>query len=109
MKFDRPAPCGNCPFRSSKKAVRLSSERVHEICDQQEVFPCHKTVDYSEDSGGRMHHETRACAGFIKFKMSHEGFNQNMQIAERLGIFSPADYEGDAGIVGSREEVMDAT
>lgn len=86
MKFDLKKPCANCPFLRSDKRVDLRRARIKEIHQymtdaQGASFPCHKTVDYSQDdpTGQESH-----CAGGIIYSLMQERPNQLTRIALRL-------------------------
>ena len=51
MDYSMVRPCGKCPFRTDIPAF-LTEDRVYEIGDSlvNGEFPCHETVDYSEES-----------------------------------------------------------
>lgn len=83
------APCGKCPFRTDVPAyIRLERGReIKRALDGGGMFPCHATVDYNHDSGGRVTAESRFCAGALVL-MEHEGGcyqNQMVRICHRLG------------------------
>jgi hypothetical protein len=89
MKYDLVKPCDSCPFRI-RTTMRLTRHRAVEISSmmldsQGGTFPCHKTVDYSENDEpdtGEQH-----CAGALIFAEKHQVATQMMRIAERLGIY----------------------
>lgn len=60
-------PCGNCPFRKDVAAY-IRPERGREIrasLERGEMFPCHKTVDYSNDSDGTVTADSTFCGGAL--------------------------------------------
>jgi hypothetical protein len=84
-------PCASCPFRTDIPAY-LTPERVreikHSVLREQKDFPCHKTVDYSNDSAGRWVPErTKRCAGMTILCEKLERPTQMMRIEERLGVY----------------------
>ena len=100
------SPCKDCPFRSDV-ARYLSPERAQEIMRESyedSNFYCHKTVDYSDDSDGRIAEKSRVCAGFL-VTMEKEGrANQPTRIAERIGLYDRAEMDMDAPTYDSMQE-----
>jgi hypothetical protein len=82
------APCAKCPFRKDVP-IYLRRGRRQEIAEalvEGGDFPCHATVDYSEDGEGTESGSGGAtCAGAAKAIMAAGGTTQLMRIAERLG------------------------
>lgn len=67
--FDLVAPCGNCPFRSDGKGIKLRAEAV---TDLQQSFFCHKfTIHDDDDSDAdaaanyQPHKGDQHCAGAL--------------------------------------------
>lgn len=109
-------PCASCPFLKVG-GVRLRKERAEEIAvglldSQGIVFPCHKTVDYSEyensDSSdyspqdGHIH-----CAGALIFAEKNGNATQMMRIMERLGQYDPEKLMADSEVVASVFDDLD--
>ena len=110
MKYERTAPCKNCPFRSDVKPF-FTYARAVEITDsithQQMTFPCHKTIDYDDDDG----HETKEaqhCAGALILLEKIEQPNQMMRIAERLGMYDYKKLNMDAPVYEDVDEMLEA-
>lgn len=83
MKFDRIAPCAECPFLI-EGGVRLTAPRIGEIAQSLLVepgggFPCHKTTD------DRPRREWSACVGAILFTQHCKADTQWGQLAQRIG------------------------
>ena len=101
MKFDRIAPCDDCPFLV-KGGIRLTKERIGEIAQALLVepgspFPCHKTVNY-----GRRHRATEAaCAGSILFQRNLASRTTWFQLASRIGGLDPTKLRGDRRVFRS--------
>lgn len=85
--FKLKRPCADCPFRRSMAGnYQLPSARLEEIRTAT-AFQCHKTVDYSADSGdleGRAGDKPQQCAGLMAALHASGQPNQIMQVAERL-------------------------
>lgn len=88
--------CSDCPFRDRNYRT-VTYARAGEIADslrQGGMFPCHKTVDYSGDSGeGEVTDKSRWCAGAIDAMDKDFGAEQNQmaRISERLGFLRMDD------------------
>lgn len=104
------APCPNCPFLRAQVAM-LRAGRKREIAAalrRGEWFPCHKTVDYEQDDGGRTTHRSRWCAGALA-TMENEpdpgaAKNQAVRIAQRLGLIDLEALRGRELVFGSLRE-----
>ena len=110
MNYDMTQPCGNCPFRK-QGGVKLSKARIRDIAGmmldrQGGTFPCHKTVDYSNDENGRETTKSQHCAGALAFAEKHGNATQMMRIVERLGMYdaSKIDDEAKALVWDSKSE-----
>ena len=83
-------PCSNCPFLDNNKAIMLADGRLDEIkADLLKggSFNCHKTVyDLDENMEHTKKQELKMCAGAYQFLKKENKPNQQMQIAQRLGI-----------------------
>lgn len=63
-------PCKDCPFRSDAPHHGLSLATSRRILDDilgDTGFPCHKTVDYSEEGQWRLTEKTTHCVGAVIF------------------------------------------
>lgn len=118
MKWDMAKPCADCPFRSDKVFPLMpgrAEEILDSIIDMQQTFPCHKTVDYSDEEDeyeGDCHisgSDEQHCAGATIFLEKLECPNQMMRIAERLGLYDHTKLDMDAPVWDSREEMEEAT
>jgi hypothetical protein len=113
MRFDLTTPCSNCPFRSDRP-FPLKAERVRQILGGDRgrqwwpspSFTCHKTVDYSAGVEGRIRVEGQHCAGVLIILTREERPNDCMQIAERLGLWSPVSLQMDAPVYHTTEEAV---
>lgn len=105
MRFNMTVPCNNCPFRRAC-GVPLSAARIREIGgmmleSQGGVFPCHKSVDYSDwddDGNSRANDGQVHCAGALIWAEKHQKATQMMRICERLGLYDHTKL-ADAGLV----------
>lgn len=99
--FGLRGPCADCPFRTDKPFY-LGQARREEIADGLRAgadFPCHKTIDYSHDDGGRRTPGTQFCGGALAtIERGDDGPNQGMRIAERLGMYDPSRLDPDAPV-----------
>lgn len=116
MKFELKAPCGGCPFRKDKEAVRfLRRERCEGIRESLVEggghFACHRTVEYGDEDGeGRYTDRTQHCAGVL-ILMDHEGQlgqNQLFRIAGRFGMFDPDELDMEAPVFESWDDWVEA-
>ncbi len=61
-------PCNQCPFLKTAPEGWLGNEKSTQIIkstiESNEVFYCHKTVDYTENDG-TVTDKTKVCAGSI--------------------------------------------
>jgi hypothetical protein len=106
-------PCDNCPFlRAKVEAFALPRARKREIANSLRkggMFPCHKTVDYSDSSSGRTTSKSKWCAGALA-TMNNEDpeqgcmSNQMARISARLGMFNPDELQGAELVFGSLKE-----
>lgn len=84
--------CGNCPFKDNGKAISLAEGRVDSIKEDllnsnMNSFNCHKTVyNLDEQMQPTEEQELKMCYGAFRFLLENNSFNQQMQIALRLGI-----------------------
>jgi len=101
MKFDRIAPCDDCPFLV-KGGIRLTAPRIGEIAQALLVepgspFPCHKTVNHTR----RRRATESACAGSILFQRNLASSTTWFQLASRIGGLDPAKLRGDRRVFRS--------
>jgi hypothetical protein len=115
VKHNLARPCKTCPFRNDvhpylRKARVL--EIVESICDRQESFPCHKTVNYNsvrydeenDEEFDRDRTGESQCAGAEIF-LAHQGTSSQLaRIAERLGMASKLDMK--APVCKSVDELL---
>jgi len=95
MKTDLKTPCSRCPFRI-ESFFPLNENRILEIEDMPGLFPCHKTVDYSDDEGeGIETKDTQLCAGFVSVHNNQDTDNNMLRIMMRLGMLDPETYNSD--------------
>lgn len=97
--FGLRVPCTNCPFRSQPPPQHtgpgdglfhgLHPERVQGIAqslDSGQTFPCHKTVDYTEDEDGEPYEDTddsQACAGALATMAREDNLMANFHLRLR--------------------------
>ena len=117
MKFNLKKPCKDCPFRNDKEHQKgwLGGERAEEIYDglvSGNVFPCHKTHDYTEDDGnGQFHHQKdhQFCAGaLIMLEKTGEAMqSQAIRMAERFGFYNHKNLDMESAVFSSREDFIE--
>lgn len=100
--------CADCPFRADIPFHGLRPERVAEIAHALRggaTFHCHKTLDYDDDIEATVTGSSQFCAGALATMEKGQEPNQIVQIAERLGIYDPSDFdwEGQPVFVGLDE------
>lgn len=86
--FRLKKPCANCPFRNDIE-FHLHDRRVDEIADALEndqVFHCHKTVDYSGDRPA-VKQTTQFCAGARATLENQGSFPLPFRLGAMLGIY----------------------
>lgn len=98
-------PCAHCPFRTDVE-VYLRADRAREIADslrQGSGFPCHETTasDPEDDSSRMVVDTTIECAGALIVQEKAGQPNQQMRIAERLGIYDPSRLDMEAPVPDS--------
>lgn len=102
MKYNRTAPCSNCPFRSDK-AFPLRPGRVREIetaLDRGE-FHCHKTGGEENEATDDSEH----CAGALILLEKLERPSQMMRICERLGFYDRRKLKMNAPVYNNFSEM----
>lgn len=93
--------CGNCPFSRRGQPVIVNDERLVEFATsllRGDSFPCHKTVDYSDEdcwddsppTGNLIH-----CAGAAMLLLNMGRKNTIMQVAGRLGMYDPTKHTAE--------------
>lgn len=108
MNYTMTKPCNNCPFLRSG-GIRLHPERVEEIAggmlDSQGIqFPCHKSVEHSDDDDGENHipqADEVHCAGALIFAEKNNTATQMMRIAQRLRMYDPRTLMANPLVVNS--------
>lgn len=106
MRFDLTKPCGNCPFRNDRLPFGLRPGRVREILGGRHgrnwwpaaSFVCHKTMDDSD--------KMQQCAGVMIILHRENRHNDAMQIANRLGLWDPANLDMDAPVYATTDEAI---
>ena len=111
MNYNLKKPCANCPFRDDIDPF-ITQERAEEIAEslslQQLDFPCHKTVDYSGDDGGRIKDKSEMCAGAMIMLEKEGRPTQMMRISERLGMYDASSLEMDSAVYSDCDEFVEA-
>ena len=93
--------CADCPFRNDRY-FPMRVERAQEIVDALKMgmrFTCHKTIIYGEDEEGRETHggeKQQFCAGALATIIKGKHANTVVQVADRLGIRDPDEFDHDA-------------
>lgn len=123
--FKLKQPCKDCPFRRDSPKGWLGGERARQIADSLHeengmgggsVFPCHKTVDYSDEDHeagrtNRLQESNAYCAGAISVveKECQQGgpLPLPLQIAERMGLYDPTSMKIDDTTFDSFDEFVD--
>jgi hypothetical protein len=117
MNFDLHKPCSGCPFLKEGGVKFLGKPRAREIANymassQGASFPCHKTVDYSDDEDSDFHApgpKEQHCAGALLFmEKVNPGGNQMARIAERLGLYDRTQFKGAELVFNSVREMINA-
>src|SRR5688500_15414726 len=96
IKPIRLSPCTDCPFRYDRPAYPTRGRvlALEKDLTSGNTFLCHKTLDYNaDDEGPRQTRGTQTCAGAAIMLERMGQPNQAMQIAERLGLYAPADLD----------------
>ena len=109
MKYNLKRPCAKCPFRTDIPAY-LRPERAQEIVNAlvTSEFPCHETIDYSDDSDGRETAKTAHCAGALIMLEHMEQPSQMMRICERLGFYDRTKLDMNAPVFTDAEDFIEA-
>jgi hypothetical protein len=93
-----------CPFREhgGVKLTRARAKEIaHAIIDEGRAFPCHETIEYTDDPtvnegrGFQATLQTRHCYGAARLLVALKKPNQSLQIAQRLGLFTPRMLKGN--------------
>lgn len=97
--FKLKRPCGKCPFRTDVPGY-LRRERAAQIARDLvggASFACHETTEVVEDEDGyedRVATEgSQHCAGALILMEHEEAPNQDMRIAERLGLYDASKLD----------------
>lgn len=115
--FKVKKPCANCPFRK-EGAIPLRAGRLEGIIeflleDDNNLFPCHKTVvrisdDLDEDGVDKTNGEASACAGALSYLVKLGRIPVAMRIADRLQLINIDDWDAlsDVTIDPDQETLM---
>lgn len=100
--YDMKAPCAQCPFRTDIKPY-LRKARIKEIRAglQRGEFPCHKTITSNDDDERVQTADSKHCAGAMILLEKINEPSQMMRIAERLGLYDPAELDMAAPVYDS--------
>ena len=114
IRLDMKTPCKDCPFRRDVP-FHLRPGRVEEIIAslmRHENFPCHKTLDYSQDDdlidGDWTTEKTQHCAGAMILLMRLNNPNLAMRLGAMLGAFDPDALNLDAPVYADDKEMIAA-
>ncbi|KZX80561.1 hypothetical protein A3715_17080 [Oleiphilus sp. HI0009] len=69
-------------------------------------FACHKTVDYSDESEGRVKEKSEHCAELLIMQEKMKAPNQTTRIAERLGLYDHKKLNMDAPVYDSVNDYL---
>jgi hypothetical protein len=101
-------PCDDCPFRTDLPPHGLRPERAADIAAglmANDDFPCHKTVDYSNDSNGIVSSQSTRCVGAAIFleQVRPGGMAANLmfRFAIRKGELNPDQLSKTIPVYGS--------
>lgn len=115
MDYDMKKPCECCPFRRGT-AMRLTEGRVAEVVGGMlstggGEFPCHRTIEHTDDGGYREKEKAKHCAGALIFAEKNETATQMMRLCERLGMYDPealmASQEAVASVFDDYDEALE--
>ena len=110
INLDLKSPCGNCPFRSDVK-FHLSRARAMEFAQSDEIFLCHKTLDYETEGGdgrGADTELTQACAGYLIMRTKEHNPGKAMIMLRLLGLFDAGELNIGAPVYASQSEFVEA-
>lgn len=115
-RYSLVKPCAHCPFRTDVPPY-LYSSRAREIADSINgggEFPCHKTTVASENEEGEEIlvddlSVSKICAGSLAIMIREGQLNQMAQIAHRLGMWNPENFDaGNLPVYDSFEDWVHA-
>lgn len=97
-------PCAGCPFRSDR-TFHLRPERAKQFAEDLangSGFNCHKTVEFGDPAEDEpvqiLTDKSQWCAGAL-ITMEKSGiYNQQVKIAERLGMYDPTKLDMDSPV-----------
>lgn len=102
-------PCDSCPFLK-KNAGMLHPSRSAQIAaslENDNDFPCHKTVDYSSDFAGKVTVDSKRCFGAALYleniRLGARG-NLAFRLAVMFGEFEVGDLRLDDTVFQSQDE-----
>ena len=105
-QFNIKAPCSECPFRVASP-MRVRQGHMEEILDSIEdghPFPCHKVT---QNRGRTLNHpHARYCAGSMLYSLQQRRTGVHMQLAERLGLWSPDELSRHVPVMTTREAML---
>lgn len=109
MNYTMTNPCDKCPFRNDIRPF-LQAGRVRQIEASLErgTFPCHQTIDYSNDSEDGeplVPANAQHCAGALILLEKLERPSQMMRICERLGLYDRRKLNMDAPVYDSFKDM----
>lgn len=114
MRLDLRAPCAECPFRSDIRPY-LHPDRARGITDailrDGVTFTCHKHLNGESDEDKERYTpapDDQHCAGAMILLQKMDRPNQIMQVASRLGLWSPDRLKMDAPVFASDDEMVEA-
>ena len=98
MKYSMTTPCDECPFLNDPNMRRsFTLRRLKEFASGE--FPCHKTAEINDESGGFEATESSVhCAGALIFNEKREQPDQMMRICERLRMYDMTKLNMDAPV-----------
>jgi hypothetical protein len=110
-------PCKHCPFLVANNQM-LTPGRRQDLLNgltRDRDFPCHETVDYSGESGGRITADSRRCTGaaiFMENAFKSSGgmlANVSFRMAARFGEIDRDKLDLNAPVFRSVESWLRGT
>lgn len=84
-------PCNNCPFRADRPFRGLLEEKANSIVQalyHDGGFHCHKIMDYSQNSRGRVTKNSKLCVGSAIFLENTVRGGMRCNVIYRLAIWA---------------------